>query len=980
MADSNLGRAVLQIVADAKEFYAELQKAEGAGQSLGNSFTKLGADLKSFGNQANKLGRDLTASVSIPIAAVGAAGIKAFSDFDRAMTESLAIMGSSGQAMRGEMEATAKSVAINVGVSSTDAAKAYYFLASAGLDVKQSIAALPAVAEFARAGVFNLEQATTFLVDAQTALGLTSKDANVNLREMVRVSDVLNKANIIANGSTQQFSEALTNMAAGALKQTNKEIEEGVAVLAAFASVGVKGKEAGEKLAIVLRDLQTANIKYRGAWVNYGLSVYDANGKMRNMGDIISDITKKLGPMSSEQRRTTLMLLGFQDRSVQAIQALLGLGGSIKDYEKQLRSAGGATKEISDLQRTSFAAAMQRVTEVVTQAGQALGSALAPSIKNLASALEPVLQTITSALTAFGKLPQPVKDVVVTFAALAAALGPLLVVVGSVASAIGGLLPVIALLGPALVGLSGVIATLATTVAPVVAVGGVFFLFTKFLMDNTEWGRALAGVLGDLINKVKGVDTKAMEQGVDVTKRWTAEERAIVAEFNKKQAALRAVKDAAVDTETAPAPARKATIVDMQNIVAALEARQREGASLSKAEQQQLKQYRAALQEAENAIKQISAAQVTLFGSSNLSAQEAAATFNNLKAAIAAAGATIQTMTSSQLLAYEAELTKLLPLSSAWPALNQQIDTTLQNVSLQLLNLGYNTGGLTSVQLPGLNAALQTEQGWFSAINTELGTLSMTSVPGASTALQGLATSSMTSSASIVVSINQNAVTFGQMVQTILGGVVQMSGSLAGLGGAWQSWGGLVAGVASSVTGCISRIAAAQQQYGKDSQMTGKMTTDAYLDMGIGVGNAMQSMGSKYKSVAIAGAIISALLASVKALASSSPPMNYVLAALTLAAGMATVYKIKSAPAYAEGTPNLDFAGFGKETSVLLHRQEAVIPRGKGHLLAGEIASAMPGQADAATTALLERVADALDRMPYTMGTAFRNGALLGTA
>jgi len=48
-------------------------------------------------------------------------------------------------------------------------------------------------------------------------------------------------ANTLANASVEQFSKSLTNMAAAALTNANKGLEEGVAILAAFADKGIKG-------------------------------------------------------------------------------------------------------------------------------------------------------------------------------------------------------------------------------------------------------------------------------------------------------------------------------------------------------------------------------------------------------------------------------------------------------------------------------------------------------------------------------------------------------------------------------------------------------------------------------------------------------------------------------------------------------------------------------------------------------------------
>ena len=135
-----------------------------------------------------------------------------------------------------------------------------------------------------QAGLFDLSTATDLLTDAQSALGLTIRDdAVANMENMVRVSDVLVKANTLANASVQQFSEALTTEATNAMKQLNIDVESGVAVLAAWAGQGVKGSEAGERFNIVTRDLQTAARKNADEFERFGIAVFDQAGNFRSL-------------------------------------------------------------------------------------------------------------------------------------------------------------------------------------------------------------------------------------------------------------------------------------------------------------------------------------------------------------------------------------------------------------------------------------------------------------------------------------------------------------------------------------------------------------------------------------------------------------------------------------------------------------------------------------------------------------------------
>jgi TP901 family phage tail tape measure protein len=111
-------------------------------------------------------------------------------------------------------------------MSHAEAAESFFFLASAGLDAQQSIEALPQVAAFAKAGMFDMATATDLATDAQSALGLTVDDAQQNLVNLTRVTDVFAKANALANTSVEQVANAITTKAGVALRSVNKDLEE----------------------------------------------------------------------------------------------------------------------------------------------------------------------------------------------------------------------------------------------------------------------------------------------------------------------------------------------------------------------------------------------------------------------------------------------------------------------------------------------------------------------------------------------------------------------------------------------------------------------------------------------------------------------------------------------------------------------------------------------------------------------------------
>jgi len=409
MADLDLGNLLAHLRLDGSQFVKQLNTAE--------------ARLKSTAKKMEQVGRTLTLRVTAPILGIGVASVKAFSSFDDAMTKSTAIMSDATKSMRAEMEKTAISISKNSVTSATELARSYFFLASAGLSAEQSVAALATVERFAVAGAFDMALATDLVTDAQSALGLTVENATQNMINMTRVSDVLTGANTLANASTLQFSKSLTSQAGPAMKAFNVELEEGVAVLAAYADQGIKAEEAGNMFSRMLRLMTKGFQSNRAAWKNLGIDIFDANRNLRPMADIVRDLTGLLGPMSTEMKVATLTTLGFQARSQQAILPLIGMGDAIAYYRKELDRAQGITEEIANKQLKSFASQMKILWNNVVAAARIIGEKLAP-------ALIKANEKIKEGLAWWEGLNDSTQNFIIELALMTAAVGPALLVVG----------------------------------------------------------------------------------------------------------------------------------------------------------------------------------------------------------------------------------------------------------------------------------------------------------------------------------------------------------------------------------------------------------------------------------------------------------------------------------------------------------------------------------------------------------------------
>lgn len=402
---------------------------------------RIGKRLDAVGMRMQRVGSSSTRWLSAPVAGAVGLSIKAFADFDSAMTNSLSVMGDVSPKLRSQMEAIARDTAIKLRIPATDAAASYRDLASSGMTAVEAMKALPAMATVSKAGMIDMQRATDMLTDAQTALGLSVRgDAVKNLENLVRVTDVLAAADNAASATIEQFGDALTNRAGAALRAFGKDVEEGVAVLAVLADRGVKGQEAGEGLAIVLRDLQRAAIKEEEAFKRMNVAVFDSDGKMRHTADIIEDLDGAFSGLSDKQKRAELTALGFLDRNIAMILPLLGTSKAIRDYEKDLDNAAGATEKMAQKQLKSFTSGLQEAKREVIDTAISLGGTLAPAVTTGAKAVRSIVDTIN-------ELPSGTKKAIGGVAALAAAFGPLMFVVGGIGRGMGSMMRGTAWLG-----------------------------------------------------------------------------------------------------------------------------------------------------------------------------------------------------------------------------------------------------------------------------------------------------------------------------------------------------------------------------------------------------------------------------------------------------------------------------------------------------------------------------------------------------
>lgn len=317
------------------------QDADKAGKNMGGTFTGLG----------NTIGKGMVNAVKVVGAAIGAAttavtafagaSVKAGGEFDTSMSQVAATMGKTVDEI-GELRDFAMDMGAKTAFSATQAADALNYMALAGYDADQSMEQLPNVLNLAAAGAMDLASASDMVTDAQSALGL-------EMSEMTGFVDQLAKTSSKSNTSVAQLGEAILTVGGTAKVLAGGTTELNTA-LGILADNGVKGAEGGTALRNIILSLSAPTDNAAQKMEELGLKVFDNEGNMRELDDIMASLNNSLSTLSQEERTQALNKI-FNKVDLKSVNALLDTSAQRwYDLSEAIDDSTGAAEKMATTQ------------------------------------------------------------------------------------------------------------------------------------------------------------------------------------------------------------------------------------------------------------------------------------------------------------------------------------------------------------------------------------------------------------------------------------------------------------------------------------------------------------------------------------------------------------------------------------------------------------------------------------------------------
>jgi len=409
---------------------------------VNSQLSGLESKFKSAGAKMTSIGKSLSMKITAPFAILGGMAIKTASEYSESMAKMKAVTGATGEQFA-ELDELAKKLGRTTKFTASEVAEAMSFMGMAGMDVNEIIASLPDTLNLAAAGALDMGQAADIVTNILAGFGMSTD-------QLGGAVDVLAKAFTSANVDLSMLGQSM-KYAAPVAKGFGLSFEETAAIMGSFGNAGIQASMAGTAL-------RGALVQLNDKAEDFGLTIYDAQGRILPMADILEQLEKR-GMTAGD------MMDLFGQRAGPAMQALLSTGSAaLREFTNDLANSGGTAEKIAKTQMEGLHGSLVTLKSAFEGLQLTIVDQLMPILK-------PFIEKLTDLFRKFSNLPEPVKRIIVILGIVAAVLGPILLILGPLISSIGTIIGLLPVLGVAFAALTGPIGIAIAAIAAIIAIG-----------------------------------------------------------------------------------------------------------------------------------------------------------------------------------------------------------------------------------------------------------------------------------------------------------------------------------------------------------------------------------------------------------------------------------------------------------------------------------------------------------------------------
>ena len=374
------------------------------------------------GQSISKLGGSLTTGITLPLAAVGAAGFKSFGEVDKTLRLVSETMGSTAEEAK-VLESAIKTAASNSTFGMQDAADASLNFARQGFDAVQAADMIAPAMNLAAGTASDLSMVTGGLGNTLKAFGADASEAS-------HYTDMMAKAQAQANTDVEGLFETMS-IAGSMAKTVGWSFSDLATITGVYGDAGVTASVGATAIVSGLQRLSKHEAEATGVMKDLGINIYDANEKMKSMPEVIGELQKGFEGLTDLEKINAAQSIFGINQAGKWLTLINGPGiEALQGYKDSIEGATGASQAMADALMSGPGGAMEQLKASFDVFKYSAGEALA-------GAVVPFIEKITDLLDKFNKMDPEQQKQIVRWAMMAAAIGPALLIFGNTVTMVG---------------------------------------------------------------------------------------------------------------------------------------------------------------------------------------------------------------------------------------------------------------------------------------------------------------------------------------------------------------------------------------------------------------------------------------------------------------------------------------------------------------------------------------------------------------
>ncbi len=317
------------------------------------------------------------------------------------------------------------------GVGTKEINEGMFELVSNGYNVKQAMGMMPELLKTMTANSDKTGLSIKLTSSMLEQFGMNLGSNNTVIRNGNKIMNQMTEATHKSAMSLGDLKEISGN-AGAAMHAMGISTNDFLAIAGRLKSAGIDASSVGTGLSSMITRIGTGTGLAAKDLQKYNIQMYDSNGKMRNILDVLGDMQKAYQGMTDKERQKFMYDVIGQENMKVGMTLMDANLGRYRSLSNEIQHSTGTVDKYNQTMRKTNDFTEQQFKSSLHALEIEFGQKLLPT-------LTPIIKQLTNMVNSFSKLNGQTQQNIIHMGLLAAAIGPVTSALGHVTKGVGNL-------------------------------------------------------------------------------------------------------------------------------------------------------------------------------------------------------------------------------------------------------------------------------------------------------------------------------------------------------------------------------------------------------------------------------------------------------------------------------------------------------------------------------------------------------------